>query len=251
MRPGSGIGAGAPIEAGVARLAERYGLPAHTRRQFASLAYLLAHDDQAPTTVRDPSRVIADHLADSLVALELPAVTEARTIADLGSGAGLPGLALAIARPDAEVYLLESSARKCQFLRRAVTATAAANVRVVNERAERWEEGRGKFDVVTARAVGPPAVVAEYAAPLLRIGGTFVAWRGRRDLAAEAQVAVAATELGLELEPPCRAEPFPDAENRYLHLMVKVMDTPSRFPRRPGIAAKRPLGGHTSDRDRR
>jgi 16S rRNA (guanine527-N7)-methyltransferase len=219
--------------------------------RLQALAELLIHDKRAPTTVRDPLRVVDDHLADSLVALDLEEVGAAKTIADLGAGAGLPGLPLAIAMPAAKVSLVESNRRKCAFLARAVAKTDAANAVIVNARAESWEEARGLIDVVTARALAPLAVVAEYAAPLLRLGGVLVAWRGRRDLDAEDQAAAAAAQLGLEVHPPRRVEPFRGAQHRHLHLMLKVMDTPDRFPRRPGVALKRPLGGHMSDRDRR
>jgi 16S rRNA (guanine527-N7)-methyltransferase len=196
-------------------------------------------------------RVLEDHLADSLVALELDVVRAARTVADLGSGAGVPGLPLAIALPAANVFLVESNARKCEFLHRAIAATRANSAVAVNARAESWKEGSGRMDLVTARALAPLSVVAEYAAPLLKLGGAAVVWRGRRDPQAEADAAAAAAELGLELAAPRHMHPYPGAENRHLHLMMKVRETPARFPRRPGIALKRPLGRHTSDRDRR
>jgi 16S rRNA (guanine527-N7)-methyltransferase len=95
---------------------------------------------------------------------------------------------------------------------------------------------------VTARALGPLEVVVEYAAPLLVIGGTLVVWRGRRDPAAEAAAACAAGAVGLEPGPIVPVRPYPTAQSRHLHLMSKVTSTPSGFPRRPGMALKRPLG---------
>jgi 16S rRNA (guanine527-N7)-methyltransferase len=82
----------------------------------------------------------------------------------------------------------------------------------------------------------------EYAAPLLRIGGSLVVWRGRRDPEAEAAGARAASELGLEVREPESVDPYPGAEHRYLHLVLKVKETPCGFPRREGVARKRPLG---------
>jgi 16S rRNA (guanine527-N7)-methyltransferase len=224
------------------RLGERFELPARAVEQLRILAGLLVNDPLAPTSVREPARVIDEHLADSLVALELGAVRDARAVADLGSGAGLPGLPLAIALPEANFSLVESNRRKCTFIERAIAACEIANAIVVDVRAETWPEGIGRFDVVTARALAPLAVVAEYAAPLLRAGGVAVVWRGRRDQADESAGAVACQELGLEISEIRRVRPFAQAEHRYLHLMLKVMETPARFPRRPGIAAKRPLG---------
>ncbi len=223
-------------------LAWRYQLPEHAVGQLKALLGVLIGDPHAPTAVREPARAVRDHLADALVALDLGQLRSASTVADVGSGAGLPGLPLAIALPGAEVFLVESSARKCAFLERAIAASALANAHVVHARAESWEWGLGRFDVVTARAVAPLAVVAEYAAPLLRVGGTFVAWRGRRDAASEATAARAASELGLEGGEPMVVQPYSGTEYRHLQLMLKVRSTPSGFPRREGLAAKRPLG---------
>jgi 16S rRNA (guanine527-N7)-methyltransferase len=232
-------------------LLARYSLPPATGLAFGALLELLAADPLAPTTVRDPARAVDEHLADSLVALEFEPVRNATAIADLGSGAGFPGLALALALPAAEVSLVESNARRCGFIERARSACGAANVTVVNARAEAWPDGLGGFDLVTARALAAPAVVAEYAAPLLRIGGALVIWRGRRDPAAERSAEGAAAELGLELFAPVRVKPFEGAERRYLHLMSKVSQTPARFPRRTGMATKRPLGAGESRPARR
>lgn len=236
-------GSATDIRSGVAALARRYGLAAIAERQLATLAGLIASSPLAPTTVRDPGAILNDHLADSLVALELPAVREASTIADLGSGAGFPGLPLAIARPQADVVLLESSARKCAFIEVAIRQVETRNARPVHARAEAWPEGLEAFDLVTARAVGPLPIVAEYAAPLLRVGGSLLAWRGQQDAAEEEMAVLAADDLGLAPLEAKRVSPYDGARHRYLHLMLKVRETPERFPRRPGIARKRPLGG--------
>lgn len=230
------------FEATFAALADRYGLPDEAMGQLRALHRLLVEDPLAPTAVRDPRQAIDDHLADSLVGLEIDQVRTARHLADLGSGAGLPGLPLAIALPDARVALVESASRRCAFLKRAVAATQAMNARVVNTRAETWPEGLAAFDVITARALAPLPVVVEYAAPLLTVGGTLAIWRGRRNPADEAAGARAAAQLGLEPTEIRHMQPFSGAEHRYLHLMSKVTETPSGFPRRPGMALKRPLG---------
>ena len=240
------------VWSGISALADRHGLSAASAKQLRSLADLLANHPLAPTTIREPLRVLDDHLADSLVALELPALAGASAIADLGSGAGLPGLPLAIALPQTQISLVESNARKCAFIDHAVDTCGIANARSVPARAESWTDGVGRFDVVTARALAPLAVVAEYAAPLLRVGASLVAWRGKREPEDEASAARAAQILGLSVLEPVRVAPYKSAQNRYLHVMLKVMDTPERFPRRPGMARKHPLGGRAaSDRTRR
>jgi 16S rRNA (guanine527-N7)-methyltransferase len=223
-------------------LVGRYNLPDGAATKLELLVRLLVHDPLAPTGVRDVNRVVDDHIADSLVALDVDAVRSAGEIADLGAGAGLPGLPLALALPDARVALVESAARKCTFIERAIGECGLRNALAVNARAESWADGLGRFDVVTARALAPLAVVLEYGAPLMRVGGMLVAWRGRRDSESETAATRAAAELGLRPHGIRRVYPYPRAQNRHLYLALKVTETPSRFPRRPGMARKRPLG---------
>ena len=196
-------------------------------------------DPSAPTSVHDRREVENVHIADSLVGLEVPAVKEAARIVDLGSGAGPPGLVLAIARPEAEVVLVESVGKKCAWLERTVSALGLENVRVVCARAEELEEE--PFDVVTARALASLSVLCEYAAPLLREGGALVAWKGAVDASEDADGLHAAQVLGLEREEVRAVEPYPGSQRRTLHVFRKVSPTPEGYPRRPGMAAKRPL----------
>jgi 16S rRNA (guanine527-N7)-methyltransferase len=223
-------------------LGRRYGLSDEPLAKLAALLDLLAADPLAPTTVRDPIRALDDHLADSLVALELEHVRAARSIGDLGSGAGVPGLPLAIALPAADVELVESNARKCAFISRALVQCEIPNATVVCERLEAFAAGLERFDLVTARALAPLAVVAEYAAPLLRLGGVLLVWRGRRNAEEEDAGAYAGVLLGLNAGTPIPVKPYEGARNRHLQLMLKVRPTPPDYPRRPGMARKRPLG---------
>ena len=223
-------------------LAERYGLDGVAVRQLRLFGSLLVHDPLAPTTVRAPMQVRDDHLADALVGLGLPELRGATTLADLGAGAGVPGIPLAIALPGARVTLLEGNNRKCAFMARAMELLGLGNANVVHGRAETWTEGLGSCCVVTARAVAPLDVLAEYAAPLLTVGGALVAWRGQREPEAEADAARAGAILGLDVQDPIRVQPYDGAEHRYLHVLTKVAQTPDRFPRRDGVARKRPLG---------
>jgi 16S rRNA (guanine527-N7)-methyltransferase len=210
--------------------------------QLERLLALLAQDPHAPTTIRQPERVVDDHLADSLVALELEPVRRAGSVVDLGSGAGLPGLPLAIALPRTSFSLIESVGRKCVFIERAAAATSLRNVEVIHARAEAWRPDVRQFELAVARAVADLSVVLEYAAPLLPLGGCLVVWRGRRDASAEGAADRAAQILGLEVGEVRRVQPYPQAEERHLHLFLKIRETPARFPRRAGVAAKRPLG---------
>jgi 16S rRNA (guanine527-N7)-methyltransferase len=208
---------------------------------LAAVLELQARDPTAPTTVRDPAAARERHVADSLVALEIDAVRTARRIADIGSGAGWPGLALAAALPESHVALVESQVRHCRYLARAVAASGLTNVEVVHARAEAWPEGIAAHDLVTARALAALPVVCEYAAPLLALGGTLVAWKGDVPPTEAADGAAAAEMLSLEAVAVRPVQPFPDARGRTLHVFRKIAPTPPRFPRRPGMAAKRPL----------
>ncbi|HLY48858.1 MAG TPA: 16S rRNA (guanine(527)-N(7))-methyltransferase RsmG [Solirubrobacteraceae bacterium] len=225
----------------VAALVARYHLSPDSRSQLVRFVELLL-SPHAPTAVRTPQAAVDDHLADALVALELDALRSAHRLLDLGSGAGLPGLPLAIARPEAAFTLLEAGAPKVRFLKRACDECLVANADVVHARAESFARTARPYDLVTARAVGPLPVVLEYAAPLLGVGGTLVVWRGRRDPDAEAAAAHAAEQLGLGTATIRPVAPYDGAEHRHLYTVSKLEETPVRFPRRPGMALKRPLG---------
>jgi 16S rRNA (guanine527-N7)-methyltransferase len=229
----------------LALLADRFALPADAPARLDTLLETLATDPTAPTTITDPSTAVDAHVADALVALDIEQVRRAGRIADLGSGAGFPGLVLAAALPSAHVALVESSAKKCAFLRRTAAAMGLSNVDAVALRAEEWSAGVGRCELVTARALGPLNVLVEYAAPLLASGGALVAWKGRRDEAEESDgdAAAAATGLAPGVVRPVR--PWDGASHLHLHLYVKVGTTPNRYPRRPGIASKRPLRAST------
>jgi 16S rRNA (guanine527-N7)-methyltransferase len=224
---------------------ERFGLEPGAAAAIDRLVDLLERDETAPTTVRTRAESLDVHVADSLTGLELAEVRQAGRIADLGAGAGFPGLVLAATLPDARVALVESVGRKCAWLERAVAAMGITNATVVNARAEAWPAGIGAHDLVTARALASLNVLAEYAAPLLAEGGALVAWKGRRDPLEEADGAAAARALGLEEAGVVRVQPFPQARERHLHLYLKVGPTPNGYPRRPGMASKRPLTAST------
>ncbi|WP_053226597.1 16S rRNA (guanine(527)-N(7))-methyltransferase RsmG [Solirubrobacter soli] len=216
--------------------------PAHAVRALGRILELQATDPTASTTVKHVPDAVERHVADALVALQLPYVAAASRIADLGSGAGWPGLALAAALPEAEVSLVDSQIRHCRYLEKAVEVGELTNVTVVNARAEAWPEGLGVQDLVTARALAALPVILEYAAPLLVEGGHFVAWKAAVSEEERARGLAAAEILGLEPLEVVGVTPFPGARDHTLHPFRKIAPTPARFPRRPGMASKRPLG---------
>jgi 16S rRNA (guanine527-N7)-methyltransferase len=227
----------------LAELGRRFEVPAAGVEALAAILELQARDPAASTTVREVAEAIDRHVADSLVALDLPEVRAAARIADLGAGAGWPGLALAAALPGARVSLVESAVRHCRYLETAIAAGRLGNAQVVHVRAEAWPEGIGAHDVVTARALAALPVLCEYAAPLLAQGGVLVAWKGTVEPAEAAAGDAAAELLGLGPAAVHPVAPYPTAERRTLHVFRKLAPTPERFPRRPGMAVKRPLGG--------
>ncbi|MGN6371674.1 MAG: 16S rRNA (guanine(527)-N(7))-methyltransferase RsmG [Solirubrobacteraceae bacterium] len=231
-----------PVETALIELVRRHGLSERQQEQLAVVLEHLAEDEQAPTTVREPERAIDTHIADSLVALELESVRSAEAIVDIGAGAGFPGVPLAVALPEREVTLVDSQARKCAFVERVLEQAGVRNARVLCARVEEWPEGIGVHDVVLARALAPQPVVLEYAAPLLRLGGALVDWRGVRDAREEHAAGVAGEQLGMSREAVHRVEPFVGVRDHHLHVFVKRRETPDRFPRRVGMARKRPLG---------
>jgi 16S rRNA (guanine527-N7)-methyltransferase len=218
-------------------------LSARQLEQLELVLRALHADEHAPSAVREPERAADVHVNDSLTALELEPVRRAKRIADLGSGAGFPGIVLAVALPAAEINLIESQRRRCEFLRRVSALAGIENARVICTRAEEWREGLNANDAVVARALAPVPVVLEYAAPLLRVGGWLVDWRSALGPRQEEGAALAAAELGLRRVEVRRVEPFAGAREHHLHVYLKLRETPARFPRRAGIARKRPLGG--------
>ena len=176
------------------------------------------------TAIGDLEAACRVHLDDSLRAVEVLR-RFGGPIIDVGSGGGAPGIPLATALPDREVTLLESSRRKCTFLER--WARELPNVRVVCGRAE--EQPVDSWGVAVAKALAPPAVAAEWCLPLVAPGGAAVLFVGPS--AEERPVATAAEQLNGELV----------ESHSGLLVLRKLRPTPEGFPRRPGVARKRPL----------
>ena len=218
-------------------------------RRLTPVLELLAADPASLSSVRDPERAWTVHVEDSLSGLEL--VGSPERIADLGSGAGFPGLVLAAALPTTSVDLIESVGRKAEFIERAIAAGGFDNARALARRSEEWaaaadpDGGREAYDVVSARAVGRLATLAELASPLLCDGGALVAWKGRRDADEEAELERAAAALAMEPERVEAVGERAGSRHRHIYLVRKSGPTPASLPRRPGMAKKRPLGAGT------
>jgi 16S rRNA (guanine527-N7)-methyltransferase len=176
------------------------------------------------TAIRDPASARRVHLEESLAAVPLVEGFPG-PIVDVGSGGGAPGIPIAASLPDRDVLLLEASARKCQFLES--LAFEFPNVGVTRGRAEEQEPER--FGVALAKALAPPPVATEWCLPLVAIGGAAVLFVGPS--ADSAAVARVSAQLG---------GGAPE-EHPGIFVVPKVGPTPAGFPRRPGMARKRPL----------
>jgi len=178
-----------------------------------------------PEPLVEDSLVLLDHLGD------------AHSLVDVGSGGGMPGLPLKIARPELRVTLLEADRRKAAFLTRAA-AHLGLDVKVVAERAEIAGRGqlREAFDIATCRALAPLPVLVELCLPLVRVGGRLLAMKGEVE---DASRAIAALGGGDQTVIPA---PSPARRRGVIVVVPKLSPTPSRYPRRPGVPSKSPIG---------
>ena len=211
-------------------------------------ARLLASYEKANVIgTRDLDRILLDHVLDSLSCFLHEPLWEAGRLADVGSGGGLPGIPINIVRPDLRTTLVESTGKKADFLGHVAQQLALGSLDVVNARVEdvgRTRGQRGVYGIVTTRAVARLSVIAEYCVPLLEVGGQAVAMKaglegeefeeGRR-----AAGALGARVAGVE---PVAMLPEVGEKERNLVILEKVRETPARYPRKVGMAARRPLG---------
>lgn len=225
-------------------LYDRYGLSTSAREKLARLGDLILGAGFNVTGLRQAADVERQHLLDGLSLLTLDDVRSARNIVDVGSGAGLPALVLVIAL-DVRVTALESQQKKCSFIAEAARMLSLPDVQVVCMRAEDYGRGKGRavHDLAVSRALASLGVVAEYSIPLLVEGGVMVAMKGEISDQEWIQGQKALGILGAGPAERVRLTPFPQAERRWACVCRKQRETPPGYPRRPGIPAKRPLGG--------
>ena len=200
------------------------------------------------TAITDREGVLVRHFLDSLSCLKALSRKEleagARVI-DVGTGAGFPGLPLKMVCPGMRLTLLEATRKKVTFLENVVGVLALEGVEVIHGRAEelgRDPAHRERYDWALARAVAEMPALAEYLLPLVRVGGAALAQKGE-GAAAEVHGADAAiVTLGGRVRQLVPVELRGLAETRYLVVVDKVAATPEKYPRRPGVPQKRPLG---------
>lgn len=186
---------------------------------------------------------VARHFVDSLLPLRYAELFPSGCrVIDVGTGAGFPGLALAVARPDCKVTLLEAQGKRCQFLRAVCETLQADNAEVIQERAEvlgRAQGRRESYDRAVARAVAPLNVLCEYLLPFVKTGGLALCWKGPAAAEEMGDGAFAARALGGEV-----GEALSMPLNGARHVLIPILktgETLPQYPRKNGIPAKRPL----------
>ena len=196
------------------------------------------------TAIRDPTGIRSKHFLDSLTCLPVLFEKPPQSLIDIGTGAGFPGIHLKIMLPKMRLTLVESVGKKLDFCRHVVNILELEEVAYFQARAEELGQQRGQrehYDCAVARAVADMPVLAEYLLPLVKIGGLVVAQKGG-SAHAEAQRAEKAFQiLGGRLRQVLPVEVPGVAEERFLVLVEKIAPTPSGYPRRTGLPAKRPI----------
>lgn len=196
------------------------------------------------TAITDAKGIEMRHFLDSLSCLmALPTAPGLRVI-DVGTGAGFPGLPIKIARPDISLTLLEATGKKVDFLEHVVKCLRLEGVTIINARAEEMghhAQHREAYDWVLARAVAGMRVLAEYLLPFCRLGGRCLAQKGEDAHQEVSEAHDAIQLLGGRVDQLTTVELPTVAETRYLVTIAKIAATPPRYPRRPGMPAKRPL----------
>ena len=234
--------------------AEGLGIPLPPEAEPSFLRYaemlVAANARTNLTRIVDPAGIAVRHFLDSLtVLLAYPDLSEGARLADIGTGAGVPGLPLKIVRPDLDLTLIDSLGKRLTFLDEVVRELGLAPVTLVHARAEdagRDPVHRERYDLVTARAVATLPILLEWCAPLVRVGGRFVALKSA-DMDAERDAARNALpilgvrlvrDLSLALPPET-----PDGEPQGRRVLVyeRTRPTPPRFPRRPAEIKAKPL----------
>jgi len=207
-------------------------------------AELIIAENQKQNLVsrKNPAQEVLKHIRDSWEATRLIDFG-GRMLIDIGSGAGFPGMVLAIAEPECDVTLLESDQKKSDFLKRVIEELNLKNVQVLKERAEvagRDPSRRGSYDLATSRAVAAAAVLAEYGLPFLKVGGRLIMWKSANYQNELQEARHALDTLGGEVSEVykyCLMEGL----DRSLVVVEKRSETPDKYPRRPGIPGKRPI----------
>lgn len=196
------------------------------------------------TAITDTDEIIVKHFLDSLAVLGNLPIGNCRSLLDIGTGAGFPGVPIKIANQKIKVVLLDSLNKRVSFLRHLIAELNLQEISALHGRAEdyaRDQDYRGKFDLVVSRAVAKMSVLAELCLPFVKIGGLFVAYKGPKAEEEVIEAEYALTLLGAKVVNLEKVK-LPETEDeRVLVIISKENETPEKYPRKAGIPEKRPL----------
>jgi len=195
------------------------------------------------TSIVDPRDIVIKHFLDSLSAARSIPPGPIKLI-DVGAGAGLPGLAIKLVRPDIALTLLEATRKKCDFLKAVVDDLQLTDVKIVNGRAEeagRAAEHREQYDIAIARGVAAMPTLLEYLLPFVQVGGLTIAQKSKEVLNDVQHAELALATLGGRLRDIVPVSVPELNETRYLVVIEKIAATPEKYPRRTGVPSKKPL----------
>ena len=196
------------------------------------------------TAITDPNEIYIKHFVDSLSCLQVERFRPPGNVIDVGTGAGFPGIPLKIVYPQFQITLVESIGKKMEFCRHVVSSLGLGGVDFVQDRAERLGKNvahRERYDWAIARAVAILPVLLEYLLPFIKLGGGAIVQKGETGPAEAHSAEKALSVLGGEIKQVLPVELPRVTETRYLIVVDKVACTPEKYPRKPGIPAKRPL----------
>ena len=196
------------------------------------------------TAITDPDEIYIKHFVDSLSCLQVERFRPPGNIIDVGTGAGFPGIPLKIVYPQFQMTLVESIGKKMEFCRHVVSSLGLDGVDFVQARAEHLGKNvahRERYDWAIARAVAILPVLLEYLLPFIKLGGRAIVQKGETGPAEAHSAEKALSILGGEIKQILPVELPRVTEDRYLIVVEKVACTPEKYPRKPGIPAKRPL----------
>lgn len=221
---------------------EKYDVSEQQKELFEKYSSLLLlwNEKMNLTAITDPDEINLKHFADSISCRGL--INHGAKLIDVGTGAGFPGLPLKIVRPDIRLTLLDALNKRVDFLNEVIESLGLCNVETIHSRAEdaaRNSDMREKFDVAVSRAVAPLPVLCEYCLPFVKVGGIFIAYKGK-DAAAEAASAEnASSVMGGKIAEI--KETFSEDLEHYVIIIEKTGSTPSKYPRKAGKPTKQPI----------
>ncbi|HHX52409.1 MAG TPA: 16S rRNA (guanine(527)-N(7))-methyltransferase RsmG [Erysipelothrix sp.] len=224
------------------KLKELHQLNSHQISQYHDYANVLIEQNKVMnlTAITEFDDIIEKHFHDSLLINEL--ISEAYSFCDVGSGAGFPGLVLAIKNPDKHFTLVEPTKKRCNFLNDIIDLLKLENVTIINERAEDTVKvHRERFDVVSARAVANMLMLSELCLPLVKVDGLFIAMKGQKGLEELEDASFALKILGGKVI-STELSMLSDESLRYNIVIQKIDKTPRKYPRSFGQIKRKPLG---------